>query len=159
MTQEEYFSINWHRGNMVQLNNGKEYLVKGVKKKVLVLYSEEYEAYFVADYRIIACRTSDFEDNTPREPKPAQVTVEKKIDTVEPAEKKKDAEQPKVVEKSGKAEMPADKVKPVETPVKKVAESPVPTEIPAAATTEAPVKKKRKRITITRPVVERVDYK
>lgn len=31
MTLEEFNSTNWHRGNVVKLNNGKEYLVKGIK--------------------------------------------------------------------------------------------------------------------------------
>lgn len=59
MTQEEYFSIDWKRGNMVRLTNGKEYMVRAVKKKCLLLHSNEYYAYFVVDYRIIDCRTSD----------------------------------------------------------------------------------------------------
>ena len=60
MTQEEFDGIIWNRGNTVKLTNGKEYYVKGVKKKYLLLYSEEYEAYFVVDHRIIDCRTSDY---------------------------------------------------------------------------------------------------
>lgn len=59
MTQEEYFSIDWKRGNMVRLTNGKEYMVRAVKKKCLLLHSDEHYAYFVVDYRIIDCRTSD----------------------------------------------------------------------------------------------------
>lgn len=59
MTQEEYFSIDWKRGNMVRLTNGKEYMVRAVKKKCLLLHSDEHYAYFVVDHRIIDCRTSD----------------------------------------------------------------------------------------------------
>lgn len=69
MTIEEFFSTDWHRGNRVRLLNGKDYPVKKVKKKYLLLWSEEYEAYFVVDHRIIDCRTSDFIDTTPKKPK------------------------------------------------------------------------------------------
>lgn len=64
MTQEEFSQMNWHRGNLVQLKNGKEYFLKGIKGhgKYLLLYSEEYNASFVADYRIVSCRTSDYEE-------------------------------------------------------------------------------------------------
>lgn len=59
MTQEEYNSTDWNRGNRVKLTNGKEYSVRAQKKKFLLLYSAEHEAYFIADYHIIECRTSD----------------------------------------------------------------------------------------------------
>lgn len=59
MTQEDYFNIDWHRGNIVRLTNGKEYSVRKVFKKYLLLYSEEYDAYFIADNRIIDARVSD----------------------------------------------------------------------------------------------------
>lgn len=59
MTQEEYNSTDWNRGNRVKLTNGKEYSVRKQKKRFLILYSEEYEAYFIADHHIIDCRTSD----------------------------------------------------------------------------------------------------
>lgn len=64
MTLEEFNSINWHRGNVVMLDNGKEYLVKGVKShgRYLLLYSEEYDARFVVDHYIVAKRTSDYEE-------------------------------------------------------------------------------------------------
>lgn len=64
MTFEEFNSINWHRGNVVMLDNGKEYLVKGVKShgRYLLLYSEEYDARFVVDHYIVAKRTSDYEE-------------------------------------------------------------------------------------------------
>ncbi len=59
MTREEYLSIDWKRGNIVKLTNGKEYVVRAVKKKCLLLHSDEFYSYFVADHRIIDCRTSD----------------------------------------------------------------------------------------------------
>lgn len=59
MTQEEYNSIDWQRGNVVRLTNGKEYPIKKPKKKYLLLYSAEHESYFVANCAIIDCRTSD----------------------------------------------------------------------------------------------------
>ena len=31
MTIKEFVDTNWHRGNVVRLKNGKEYLVKGTK--------------------------------------------------------------------------------------------------------------------------------
>ena len=48
MSQEEYNNIDWQRGNIVRLTNGKEYPVKKPKKKYLLLYSAEHESYFVA---------------------------------------------------------------------------------------------------------------
>ena len=73
MTIKEFVDTNWHRGNVVRLKNGKEYLVKGTKGhgRWLLLYSEEYDAKFVADYRIVDCRTSDYEE-------PEEVYLEKK---------------------------------------------------------------------------------
>lgn len=62
MTQQEFHSIEWNRGNVVRLNNGKEYPVKKAKKNHLLLWSAEYEAYFVVDYRIIVEQTSNFVD-------------------------------------------------------------------------------------------------
>jgi len=62
MTVEQFYSINWQRGNVAKLTNGKEYPVKAVKSlgKYLLLYSEEYDKAFVADYRIVVSRTSDY---------------------------------------------------------------------------------------------------
>ncbi len=87
MTIEEYYKTNWHRGNEVKLNNGKVYLVKGTKghRKFLLLYSAEYDANFVADYRIIDCRTSDYEE-------PEEVYLEKKRQKQEAAEALREAE-------------------------------------------------------------------
>ena len=87
MTIEEYYKTNWHRGNEVKLSNGKVYLVKGTKghRKFLLLYSAEYDANFVADYRIIDCRTSDYEE-------PEEVYLEKKRQKQEAAEALREAE-------------------------------------------------------------------
>ena len=87
MTLQEFNGINWHRGNVVKLKNGKEYLVKGVKGhgRFLLLYSEEFDAKFVADYRIVECRTSDYEE-------PEEVYLEKKRKHQEEAAAKREAE-------------------------------------------------------------------
>lgn len=73
MTLHEFVNTDWHRGNTVRLNNGKEYLVKGTKGhgKYLLLYSEEYDSCFVADFRIVDTRTSDYEE-------PEEIYLEKK---------------------------------------------------------------------------------
>ena len=87
MTLKEFVDTNWHRGNVVKLKNGKEYLVKGTKGhgRWLLLYSEEYDAKFVADYRIVDCRTSDYEE-------PEDVYLEKKRKHQEEAAAKREAE-------------------------------------------------------------------
>ncbi|MDO4210251.1 MAG: hypothetical protein Q4D23_00830 [Bacteroidales bacterium] len=77
MTQEEYNNIDWQRGNVVRLTNGKEYPVKKPKKRFLLLYSAEHESYFVANCDIIDCRTSDNVEPYP-EKKPAEVKPEAK---------------------------------------------------------------------------------
>ena len=59
MSEQEFDSIPWQYGNKVRLSNGKEYTVKKKKKRYILLYSEEYKAYFVADHRITIERTSD----------------------------------------------------------------------------------------------------
>lgn len=88
MAQEEYNNIDWQRGNAVRLTNGKEYPVKKPKKKYLLLYSAEHEAYFVANCAIIDCRTSD---NV--EPYPVKMTAEVKPE-VKPAPVVKAAPEP-----------------------------------------------------------------
>lgn len=135
MTQEEYLNIDWHRGNTVRLSNGNEYPVKSVKKKLLVLYSDEYEKYFTADYRIIESRTSDFIDDTPKKPKTPQEEV-------------------KVVENKEAAKPEATAV--IEQPAKP---EPTTAKEKAAPATEAPVKKKRARIRISVAKVEKVNIK
>ena len=86
MTLQEFNEINWHRGNVAKLQNGKEYLVKGTKGhgRWLLLYSEEYDKCFVADYRIVDCRTSDYEE-------PEEVYLEKKRQKEAEAEAKREA--------------------------------------------------------------------
>ena len=87
MTLKEFLDTNWHRGNVVRLKKGKEYLVKGIKGhgRWLLLYSEEFDAKFVADYRIVDCRTSDYEE-------PEEVYLEKKRKHQEEAADKREAE-------------------------------------------------------------------
>lgn len=87
MTLKEFVDTNWHRGNVVKLQNGKEYLVKGTKGhgRWLLLYSEEYDAKFVADYRIVECRTSDYEE-------PEEIYLEKKRKHQEETAAKREAE-------------------------------------------------------------------
>lgn len=87
MTLKEYLDTNWHRGNIVKLMNGKEYLVKGVKGhgRYLLLYSNEYDKCFVADYRIVDCRISDYEE-------PEEVYQEMKRLKQAEAEAKREAE-------------------------------------------------------------------
>lgn len=87
MTLKEFNEINWHRGNVAKLNNGKEYLVKGTKGhgKYLLLYSDEYDKYFMADYKIVECRISDYAE-------PEEVYQEKKRQKQAEALAKHDAE-------------------------------------------------------------------
>lgn len=87
MTLKEFNEINWHRGNVAKLNNGKEYLVKGTKGhgKYLLLYSDEYDKYFMTDYKIVECRISDYEE-------PEDVYQEKKRQKQAEAQAKHDAE-------------------------------------------------------------------
>lgn len=87
MTQKEFSETNWHRGNIAQLDNGKEYQVKGIKGhgRWLLLYSEEYDKCFVADYQIVECRTSDYEE-------PEEIYLERKRQHQEEAAAKREAE-------------------------------------------------------------------
>lgn len=73
MVLNDFNKTDWNRGNLVRLSNGKEYFVKGVKGhgRYLLMYSEEFDAYFVADHRIVDCRTSDYVE-------PAEVYLEHK---------------------------------------------------------------------------------
>ena len=104
MTQEEFNNIDWHRGNYVRLENGKEYKVSLVKKngRHLILKSEEYSTHFLVLYNIIVERTSDAIDTSVKEPKaqPAPRVRPKRYGEVTPvAEKTKPiAEEPKAVE-------------------------------------------------------------
>lgn len=63
MSEQEFNQINWQYGNKARLTNGKEYTVKKKKKRYILLYSDEYKAYFVADHRITVERTSDEVEN------------------------------------------------------------------------------------------------
>ena len=87
MTLQEFNEINWHRGNVAKLKNGKEHLVKGTKGhgRWLLLYSEEYDKSFVADHNIVDCRTSDHEE-------PEEVYLEMKRQKQAEAQAKRDAE-------------------------------------------------------------------
>lgn len=58
MTLEEFNQIDWKRGNLVRLNNGKEYSCCYKKDKVLVLWTYEYKKLFNVSYKIIEARTS-----------------------------------------------------------------------------------------------------
>lgn len=74
MSEQEFQSIPWQYGSKVRLTNGKQYTVKKKKKRYILLYSDEYKAYFVADHRIVVELTSDtVEDywaNHPEKTKP-----------------------------------------------------------------------------------------
>lgn len=59
MSEQEFNNIPWQYGNKARLTNGKENTVKKKKKRYILLYSDEYKAYFVADHRITVERTSD----------------------------------------------------------------------------------------------------
>ena len=87
MTLKEFVDTNWHRGNVVKLKNGKEYLCKGTKGhgKYLLLYSLEYDSCFVADYRIVECQVSDYEE-------PEELYLEQKRKRQEEAAAKQEAE-------------------------------------------------------------------
>lgn len=129
MTSEEYYSTDWERGNMVRLTNGKEYPVKKPKKHVLLLYSAEYEAYFVANYKIIECRTSD---------------------NVEPYPEKKSAHNEKSAHNAHQESAAVTEVTPAET---------IPTvEATPAPVSEAKPKRKRQRITVKGTSVEKIVF-
>lgn len=87
MTQEEFYNTNWHRGNIVRLENGKEYEVKGTKShgRFLLLFSEEYEKCFVADHNIVDIRISDYEE-------PEEVYLEHKRQRQAEAQARREAE-------------------------------------------------------------------
>lgn len=138
MTQEEYKNIDWNRGNVVRLTNGKEYSVRGTNKRYIILYSEEFQKHFVADFHIIDCRISD--------------NIEPFIERLHPTEKHLKKEAALAAAKQAQS-APAPKPKPEPKPEVK-AEEPAPT--PEAAEQPAPEKRKRKRITVSRS--ERVQY-
>lgn len=64
MTELEFNNTNWQHHDIVRLTNGKQYVVqKKKRKKYILLFSTEYETYFVADYRITECRTHIAKDD------------------------------------------------------------------------------------------------
>lgn len=176
MTEEEFKSINWRRGNFVRLMNGNEYIVKGTKchGRYLLLYSVEYGKLFVADHNIVDCRTSDFEE-------PEEIYLERKRQRQAEAEAKREAErqeylrlkaerkrhnieeqerihQEAVARKAARARERTEKAiafleQPLDIPpVPKLGDEDV---IENIETTPEQPKRKRKRITI--PRIEKVD--
>lgn len=57
MLQEDFLKTDWKHHDIVKLTNGKEYVVQKQKKRYILLLSVEYEAYFVADHKIVEDRT------------------------------------------------------------------------------------------------------
>lgn len=174
MTQEEFNNINWHRGNTAMLQNGKEYLVKGTKRhgQFLLLYSSEYDSCFLADHKIVECRTSDYEE--PEEvyqekKRQKQEAIQAKIEEERLERLKAKAERKlKNLQEQERMHLEALERKASKANSKKVArkaedskQEPVPTPAEKPDTTpnctnEQP-KRKRKRITISR--VEKVEIK
>lgn len=190
MTQQEFNTTNWHRGNVVMLKNGKEYLVKGTKGhgKYLLLYSLEFDSSFVADYRIVESRISDYEE-------PEEVYLEMKRQKQAEAEAKRQAEreaalkakaerrqkhleaqekahQEALAKKNAKKNAqskaepkaePKAEVKPVAPVEPKMVETPKvaePTPKTVEPATEAPKKRVRQRIRVSSatPIREKVEF-
>ena len=153
MTQEEYYSIDWQYGNVVMLDNGKEYKVIKQKKGYLLLYTEEYDKLFVVDSKIILKRTSDR-----TEPFPEKKDTEEKLAAPKAADKPKKAE-PKAA-KAEKEEPKGPKVEKVNIALKYYeskgkAEDSKPTECPKPIASTAPEKPKRKRIMIIKSTINK----
>lgn len=187
MTQEEFNGINWHRGNVVRLKNGKEYLVKGTKGhgKYLLLYSLEFDSNFVADHCIVMERTSDYEE-------PEEVYLEMKRQKQAEAQTKREAErQERIREKAEKRErnlreqerirqeakaakearrfeaqqksIEANPVEPVDLPTSPVAhksqkQDPQKPENTEESVVRTPRKRIRQRIKVTSVVREKVEF-
>lgn len=162
MTQKEFTETNWHRGNVVKLENGKEYLVKRTKShgKYLLLYSEEYDKCFIADHNIVDCRTSDYEE-------PIEVYLEHKRQHQEEAAAKREAERlAKKAERQAQkaaakqaqkaAEKPIVKAEPI-VKIEPVKAEPVAAPAPTSEQTPEQPKRKRQRIRIKR--VEKIEIK
>lgn len=154
MTQKEFTETNWHRGNVVKLENGKEYLVKGTKShgKYLLLYSEEYDKCFITDHNIVDCRTSDYEE-------PIEVYLEHKRQHQEEAAAKREAE--RLAQKAERqaqksAEKPIVKAEPI-VKIEPVKAEPVAAPAPTSEQTPEQPKRKRQRIRIKR--VEKIEIK
>lgn len=156
MTSEEFKSINWHRGNVVRLQNGKEYLVKGLKSngKYILLYSEEYDSYFVSDHRIVDCRTSDYEE-------PMEEYLELKRRKQEEARAMAEAARQQKAEEKARQKQAAKQQAPAKAPAKPKVEQVKVVEVvktPAAApAAEAPKKRMRQRIKVTSVTREKID--
>lgn len=159
MTLKEFNDINWHRGNIAKLDNGKEYIVKGTKGhgKYLLLFSEEYEKCFVADYRIVDCRTSDYEE-------PEEIYLEMRCRKREEAEALREAERLERLRAKEERkqrnlqeqerihqEALARKAAKRNNQAKQKAEVSKVSEASEASETETVPKRKRKRIIISRP--------
>lgn len=182
MTQEEFKNTNWHRGNMVKLDNGKEYLVKGLKShgNYLLLYSWEYDSCFIADHNIVAYRTDDYEE-------PEEIYLEMKRRKQEEARERMEAEkqerlrlkeerkqrnlqeqerihQEALARKAAKANAKAQKAaenskpEPKNTPAKEVQSVNKAEAQSAVAPEAAPAQPKRKRIRITVKRSEKVKF-
>ena len=152
MTLKEFNEINWHRGNVAKLNNGKEYLVKGTKGhgKYLLLYSDEYDKYFMADYKIVECRISDYEE-------PKEVYQEKKrqkqaerqaLIKAKEERKQKNLQEQELIRQEALAKKAAKRENQSVEKTDSVAEKTVP---------EQP-KRKRKRITVSRTEKVQIKY-
>ena len=182
MTLQEFHEINWHRGNVAKLKNGKEYLVKGTKGhgRWLLLYSEEYDKCFVADHNIVDRRTSDYEE-------PEEVYLEMKRQKQAEAQAKRDAErqeylrqkeerkqknlqeqerihQEALAKKAAKANKQpepkkAEEIKPKAEPKPVEKPNPVIKAEPAVASDSAPEQPKRKRQRIRISHAEKVQIK
>lgn len=160
MTLKEFNEINWHRGNVAKLNNGKEYLVKGTKGhgKYLLLYSDEYDKYFMADYNIVECRISDYEE-------PEEVYQEKKRQKQAEAQAKRDAERQallKAKEERKQKKLQEQELIRQEALAKKAAkrenQSVEKTDSVAEKTVPEQPKRKRKRITVSRTEKVQIKY-
>lgn len=182
MTLQEFNEINWHRGNVAKLENGKEYLVKGTKGhgRWLLLYSEEYDKCFVADHNIVDSRTSDYEE-------PEEVYLEMKRQKQAEAQAKRDAERQEYLKakkerkqknlqeqerihqealarkaaKANKQPVPkkVEEVKPKAEPKPVEKPKPVVKAEPVVASDSAPEKPKRKRQRIRFSHAEKVQIK
>ena len=147
MTREEFFSIDWHRGNRVRLSNGNEYKVSFVRKGHLILKSEEWDTHFLVAPNIIEERTSDFIDTSVKEPKQQPAAVKK----VKPAAVETPKETANVARASAESHVQT-------VAAKKTSEPDKPAEVvkKAEAKPEAAApKRKRQRIVVSKPVYER----
>lgn len=158
MTQEEFNTLDWRHNDVVRLSNGKEYLVKIKQTKRLILWTDEYEKYFMATPHIIECRTyvnpNDEEILINNKRRKNTVASEEAAE----AEEKKKEEMAQAKAESAKKAEPAKKAQPAEKPQPEKEVKPA-EPVAAQAEAEAPVKKKRARIRISKPVAaEKITY-